>query len=189
MRKNMRVIAGRARSLPLKTPAGPDTRPTTDRIKETLFNMLMPELPGAVFLDLFAGSGQIGIEAISRGARKAYFVENGREAFDCMAGNVKFAKMTEEAVLLKQDVYSALHSIHEKEVHIVFADPPYAEGHYEKLLSLLRDRSYVTEDTLLIFEADRGRDFGFAQDCGFHVEKEKCYKTNKHVFLRKNVVK
>lgn len=67
----MRVIAGRARSLPLKTPAGSDTRPTTDRIKETLFNMLMPDIPGCVFVDLFAGSGQIGIEAISRGAKKS----------------------------------------------------------------------------------------------------------------------
>ena len=68
----MRIIAGKARSLPLKTPAGTDTRPTTDRIKETLFNMLMPYLPGCVFVDLFAGSGQIGIEALSRGAKKAY---------------------------------------------------------------------------------------------------------------------
>ncbi len=88
----MRIIAGKARSLPLKTPAGPQTRPTSDRIKETLFNMLMPYLPGCVFLDLFAGSGQIGIEALSRGAKKAYFAENGREAFACVSDNVKFAK-------------------------------------------------------------------------------------------------
>lgn len=185
----MRVIAGRARSLPLKTPAGSDTRPTTDRIKETLFNMLMPDIPGCVFVDLFAGSGQIGIEAISRGAKKSYFVENGREAFACITDNVKFAKMTQEAVLLKQDIYSALYGIHEKEVNIVFADPPYGEGHYEKMLAVLRDRSYVTEDTLLVFEADKGRDFGFVEEYGFLVEKEKCYKTNKHVFLRKNMVR
>lgn len=185
----MRVIAGRARSLPLKTPAGMETRPTADRIKETLFNMLMPDIPGCVFVDLFAGSGQIGIEAVSRGARKAYFVENGREAFACMTDNVKFAKMTEEAVLLKQDVYTALYGIHEKEVGIIFADPPYGEGHYEKLLSVLQDRSYITEDTLLVFEADKARDFGFAGEYGFFVEKEKCYKTNKHVFLRKNMVR
>ena len=76
----MRVIAGTARSLPLKTPAGMDTRPTTDRIKETLFNMLQPYLPGAVFLDLYSGSGGIGIEALSRGAGHAYFVENNRNA-------------------------------------------------------------------------------------------------------------
>lgn len=181
----MRIIAGKARRLPLKTPAGLGTRPTSDRVKETLFNMLMPDIPGAVFVDLFAGSGQMGIEALSRGAKKAYFVENGREAFSCISDNVKFAKMTEEAVLLKQDVYTALYGIHEKEVGIVFADPPYERGHYEKLLSVLRDRSFVTEDTLVVVESDLKREFGFAEDYGFYVEKEKCYKTNKHVFLRR----
>lgn len=184
----MRIIAGKARSLPLKTPKGLDTRPTADRIKETLFNMLMPYLPGAVFVDLFAGSGQIGLEALSRGAKKAYFVENGREAFACIMDNVKFAKMTDEAVLLKQDVYAALYGIHEKEAGIIYADPPYEGGHYEKLLSVLRDRSYVTEDTLLVLESERERDFSFAGGYGFLVEKEKCYKTNKHIFLRKNVL-
>lgn len=184
----MRIIAGKARSLPLKTPAGMDTRPTSDRIKETLFNMLMPYLPGCVFVDLFAGSGQIGIEALSRGARTAYFVESGREAFACISDNIKFAKMTEEAVLLKQDVYTALYGIHEKEAGVIFADPPYDGGHYEKLLSVLKDRSYVTEDTLLVLEADLKRDFGFAGEYGFFVEKEKCYKTNKHVFLRRDVI-
>lgn len=184
----MRIIAGKARSLPLKTPAGMDTRPTSDRIKETLFNMLMPYLPGCVFVDLFAGSGQIGIEALSRGAKTAYFVENGREAFACISDNIKFAKMTEEAVLLKQDVYTALYGIHEKEAGVIFADPPYDGGHYEKLLSVLKDRSYVTEDTLLVLEADLKRDFGFAGEYGFFVEKEKCYKTNKHVFLRRDVI-
>lgn len=181
----MRIIAGRARRLPLKTPPGVETRPTSDRIKETLFNMLMPDIPGCVFLDLFAGSGQIGIEAVSRGAKKAYFVENGREAFACITDNVRFAKMTEETVLLKKDVYTALYGIHEKEADIIFADPPYEGGHYEKLLSVLKDRPYVTGDTLLVMEADLKRDFGFAAGYGFTVEKEKRYKTNKHVFLRR----
>jgi len=74
----MRIIAGTARSLPLKAPEGMDTRPTTDRIKETLFNIIQDEVPGAYFLDLFAGSGQMGLEAVSRGARYAVFVDNGK---------------------------------------------------------------------------------------------------------------
>lgn len=111
----MRVIAGEARSLPLKTPQGLDTRPTTDRIKETLFNMLQPYLPCSVFIDLCSGSGGIGIEAISRGARHAYFVENGREPAKCIAENLHFTKFEDRATLLKQDVVSALSSIHEKE--------------------------------------------------------------------------
>ena len=76
----MRVIAGIARSLPLKTPLGDKTRPTTDRIKETLFNMLQTYITDAVFIDFFCGSGGIGIEAISRGASRAYFIENDKEA-------------------------------------------------------------------------------------------------------------
>jgi len=181
----MRVIAGTARSLPLKTPKGLDTRPTTDRVKETLFNMLMPYLAGAVFVDLFSGSGAIGIEALSRGAKKAYFIEQHKEAFACIADNVKFTKMTEKSVLCKQDAYAALYGIHEKEVDVIFADPPYQEEHYERLLSALKDMPYVTEDTLIVLEADIKRDFDFASEYGFHIVKEKCYKTNKHVFLER----
>ena len=79
----MRIIAGTARSLPLKTIEGLETRPTTDKIKETLFNMLQNDVPGCYFLDLFAGSGQIGLEAISRGALYAVFIENNRKAAKC----------------------------------------------------------------------------------------------------------
>ena len=80
----MRVIAGTARSLPLKCIEGLETRPTTDRIKETLFNILQPEMNGCRFLDLFAGSGAIGIEALSRGAKEAVFVESNRKAAACI---------------------------------------------------------------------------------------------------------
>ena len=96
----MRVIAGKCRSLPLKTVPGRQTRPTTDRIKETLFNMLQPYLPDARFLDLFAGSGAIGIEALSRGAERAWFVEQNKAAADCIRQNLKFTKLEQQAVLL-----------------------------------------------------------------------------------------
>ena len=182
----MRVIAGTARSLPLKTPKSMDTRPTTDRIKETLFNILMPELPDAVFIDLFAGSGGIGIEALSRGAARAYFVEQGAEAAQCINDNLKFTKMTEKGILLKQDVYAALYGIHEKRADIIFADPPYQEGHEEKLLSVLKEMSYVTPDTLIIVEALLDTSFSFAPDYGFTVTREKNYKTNKHVFIKRD---
>ena len=96
----MRVIAGTARRLPLKTPKGKETRPTTDRIKETLFNMLAPLVPGSRFLDLFAGSGQIGIEALSRGADYAVFVEQGREAAECIRENLAFTRLEPKARLI-----------------------------------------------------------------------------------------
>ena len=99
----MRVIAGTARSLPLKTPEGMDTRPTTDRIKETLFNMLQTYIPDCVFVDIFSGSCGIGIEALSRGARKAYFIENAPKALACIEDNLAFTKMKDRAIVLKQD--------------------------------------------------------------------------------------
>ena len=181
----MRVIAVTARSLPLKTPAGLDTRPTTDRIKETLFNMLQTRIPGCIFVDLFSGSGGIGIEAISRGAARAYFVENAPRAISCIEENLLFTKFTEHAIVLKQDAVSALHSIYEKEIDIIFMDPPYGQEQEKRILAQLSDMKYVTEDTLIIIEASLQTDFSYLKEYGFALEKEKRYKTNKHVFVRK----
>lgn len=89
----MRIIAGTARSLPLKTIEGKDTRPTTDRIKETLFNIIQMDVPRASFLDLFAGSGAIGLEALSRGANEAVFVENNKKAADCIEENIRLQSL------------------------------------------------------------------------------------------------
>ena len=104
----MRVIAGTARRLKLVTPEGNDTRPTQDRIKETLFNMIQNQVPGAVFIDLFAGSGGIGIEALSRGAVRAVFVENNVNAYKCILENLKTTHFEEQATVLKQDVVLGL---------------------------------------------------------------------------------
>lgn len=187
----MRVIAGTARSLPLKTPEGTDTRPTTDRIKETLFNILQPNIADSMFIDLFSGSGGIGIEALSRGARHAYFIENNKKACACIQENIGFTRFEERATLLKQDVFGALSMIHEKQADIIFADPPYQSGYEERILEALSDKPYVTADTIIIIEASLEKDFSekgfsFVQRMGYEVTREKIYKTNKHVFLRKN---
>ena len=181
----MRVIAGTARSLKLKTPDGQDTRPTTDRIKETLFNMIQMSVPGCVFVDLFSGSGGIGIEALSRGAKHAYFVENERNAISCIQENLVFTKFTDRATLLKQDVLSALSMISEKEADIVFMDPPYDLAIESSVFRLLAGQKYVTENTMIIVEAKIDREFDFLEELGFEVIREKLYKTNKHVFCRK----
>jgi len=179
----MRVIAGTARRLRLVTPEGNDTRPTQDRIKETLFNMIQNEVPGSVFLDLFSGSGGIGIEALSRGAVKAYFIENSAAAYKCILQNIKTTHFEEEATVLKQDVVIGLRNIHEDEVDIIFMDPPYHEGLYERTIAQLDTMKYVTKHTMIIAESPLDVDFSFAEDYGFEVRREKEYKTNKHVFL------
>ena len=181
----MRVIAGTARSLPLKTREGKDTRPTTDRIKETLFNMLQAYVGEAVFFDLFSGSGGIGIEALSRGAKHAYFVENDAKAIECIVDNLKFTKFTDKATVLKQDVISALQGISEKEVDVIFMDPPYDQLYEKKVLEALTTKKYVTEDTLIVVEASLNTDFSYLDKMGYEVMKEKKYKTNKHMFIRR----
>ena len=182
----MRVIAGVARSMPLKTPEGPDTRPTTDRIKETLFNILQNEIPGAVFVDLFSGSGGIGIEALSRGAKKAYFIENAPKAVACIQDNLAFTKLADKAVVLKQEAAMGLSSIFEKEVDIIFMDPPYDQDYEKHVLQNLSGMKYVTEDTLIIVETSIKTDMEYVVRMGYNINRVKKYKTNIHWFLKKS---
>ncbi len=187
----MRVIAGTAGSLPLKAPQGLDVRPTTDKIKETLFNMLHWDLPGSIFVDLFSGSGAIGIEALSRGAAKAYFADLSPKAISCIQENLKFTKMEDRAVVYRQDACSALDSIRlicrEENVDFIFMDPPYDCGHEKDVLAVLGIMPYVTEDTVVIVEASLRTDFSYVEKLGFVMLKEKRYKTNKHIFLKKRI--
>lgn len=182
----MRVIAGSAKSLRLKTPEGFDTRPTTDRIKETLFNMINPYLYDAVFLDLFSGSGGIGIEALSRGAREAVFVEKNPKAMSCIKENLKFTKLEGKALTITGDVMDALYRLEgEKVFDYIFMDPPYDNGFEKRVLEYLSESDLIYDQTVIITEASRDTDFSYAEDLGFHIIKEKVYKTNKHVFLEK----
>ena len=172
--------------MPLKTPAGDDiTRPTQDIIKETLFNIIQGDVPGAVMIDLFAGSGQIGIEALSRGATKVYFIDNGREPIKCITDNVNFTKMQDKAVILKQDAVAGLQSVFEKHVDIVFMDAPYLKGYEKNVLKQLSVMRYVDKDTIIIIEADKKDDFSYTEEVGFEIVRRKEYKGNMHLFLKK----
>lgn len=181
----MRVIAGSARSMPLKTIEGLDTRPTTDRIKETLFNILQTDISGAKFLDLYSGSGAIGIEALSRGALISYFVENNKAALECIRDNLKFTKLSDKGVVMESDVVSAVRRLAGKEVFdIVFMDPPYKLEEETTVMKAIKDSGIVDSYTIIIIEATLDRDFSELEDIGFEITRQKKYKTNKHVFLR-----
>lgn len=178
----MRVIAGSCRSLPLVTPQGEDTRPTTDRIKETLFNMIQGDIPDCVFYDFYAGSGGIGIEALSRGAKHAYFVENNKQALECIKKNLNFTKLADKSTVISRDILSAIPFLSEK-ADIIFMDPPYQLGNEALVCQMLKQSGCLKEDTLIIIEAVKDRDFSDISALGFSVMKEKIYKTNKHVFF------
>ena len=182
----MRVIAGTARRLNLKTVPGMETRPTTDRIKETLFNILQPEMPDCRFLDLFSGSGGIGIEALSRGAAYAVFVEKNPKACNCIRDNLSFTKLAEHGKLLNMDVLQALRSLEGGGAFdCIFMDPPYNHDLERQVLEYLTDSSLTDEHTLIIIEADLHTDFSYVTDLGYELARSKEYKTNKHVFLYK----
>ncbi len=170
----------------MKTLDNLDTRPTTDRIKETLFNMLAPDLHGCRFLDLFAGSGGIGIEALSRGAAEAVFVEKSPKAMRCVKENLEHTKLGQKAVTIQKDVSSALGCLEgEGQFDFIYMDPPYNEGLERRALGSLSGSSLLAEEGTIIVEAAMDTDFGYVEGLGFTMVKVKEYKTNKHIFLER----
>lgn len=161
-----------------------ETRPTTDRIKETLFNILQPELLDCRFLDLFSGSGAIGIEALSRGAAQAVFVEKNPKACTCIKENLAFTKLADGGKLLNMDVLQALRSLEGKGTFdCIFMDPPYNHELEKMVLEYLQTSTVLDENTIIIVEADLDTDFSYVEDFGYQQLRSKEYKTNKHIFL------
>lgn len=182
----MRVIAGSARSLQLKSLPGMDTRPTVDKYKETLFNVLSNYIPDCTFLDLFSGTGNIGIEALSRGAKEAILVENNKKAVKIIEENLKHTHLTEGAKIMETDVFYALALLEKHDpFDIVFMDPPYNKEYEKRVLEVLSTASYVDEYTIIIVEASLDTDLSYLDELNFECYKEKLYKTNKHLFIRK----
>ncbi len=181
----MRVIAGKAKRIKLKTIEGLETRPTTDRIKETLFNMIQPMLIDSNFLDLFSGSGAIGIEALSRGAKSAVFVENNKNSVNCIRENLVATNLMQHTEVMHMDVCSAMTSLDSKgkSFDIIFMDPPYNNQLEHEVLNFLEHSSLVHMDSIIIIEASLDTEFELSKDSRFRIYKQKEYKTNKHLFL------
>ena len=184
----MRVIAGTAKRLQLKTVKVDNTRPTTARLKDTLFNMLQNDIEGCRFLDLFSGSGAIGIEALSRGAKEAVFVENNKEAINCIKENLIFTKLVNSGILMSYDVMTAISMLEGRNAKfdIVFMDPPYNKEIEKEVLDRLKQSEIIDSDTMIIVEASLNTSFSYLRDMGYELFKEKKYKTNKHMFIYKN---
>lgn len=159
----MRVIAGKFRSRLLQAPRGLDTRPTSDRLRETLFNVLAPRIPDAVFLDLYAGSGAVGIEALSRGAREAIFVEQADAPMKAIRGNLSALAIRGGYALEQRSVAASLKRLAEmgRAANIVFLDPPYAAvAEYDLALSLLGGEYGVllAPDAIVVAEHEKRRE-------------------------------
>lgn len=182
----MRVIAGSARSMPLKTIKGMDTRPTTDKTKETLFNILQSDVPDCRFLDLFSGSGGIAIEALSRGAAYAVLVEQNARAVQCIRENLVFTGTDDRAEVRRCDVLTALRQMEgQKPFDIIFMDPPYDQELEQRVLEYLADSTLADEYTVIVVEASSKTDLSWLEKMGYHAYKYRRYKMNQHVFLQK----
>ena len=153
----MRVIAGKARGVCLKTPQGNATRPTIDRVKEALFSIIQFDIPTANVLDLFAGTGQLGIEALSRGANTAVFVDERADACLLVRENLKRAKMETQATVVRSDYASYLRNCKEK-FDIIFLDPPYAEIFLENSLKIITEIDILQSGGIIALERPLGKE-------------------------------
>ena len=145
----MRVITGSARGRRLETPSGNDVRPTTDVVKEAVFSVIQFSTEGRVFLDAFAGSGQMGVEALSRGAERAYFIDSSRKSVEVIRKNLKTTGLSDMAVLKHTDTLTFLDGTCEK-FDIVFLDPPYRTGLLQKAID--KAANVVRDGGLIICE-------------------------------------
>ena len=153
----MRVISGKYRGRKLKGPKGMELRPTGDRLKETLFNILNPRILGAVLFDIFAGAGGIGIEALSRGAGKVVFVDRGSDANSLIRQNLQTCGVVDDFLIIREDVFTTLRSLARQRIRadIVFFDPPYDWQYYADLLKLTFKPELVSPDSWVIIEHGR----------------------------------
>ncbi len=185
----MRVIAGTARRLQLESPLD-KVRPTTDRTKETLFNMIQHNIYDSTVLDLFAGSGALGIECLSRGASHAVFCDNYAVSIDCIKKNLNHTKLIEKASILKYDYGKALDFLQKEErrFDLIFLDPPYRLDLENEALVLIDAMDLLNDDGMIIVETALDTEIDMSRCPHLEIERVKAYKTNKMTFILKKGV-
>ena len=171
----MRVITGKARGVQLKTPEGMQTRPTTDRVKEAMFSIIHFRIPGSSVLDLFGGTGQLGIEALSRGAKSAVFVDQRADACALIRENLKRTRTEQEGRVIRGDYLEYLSRCREK-FDIILLDPPYAEVYLENALKKITEIDILQSGGIIVAERPLGKELPWEFD-GY--ERSRDYKYGK----------
>lgn len=172
----MRVITGKARGVTLKTPDGLQTRPTADRVKEALFSIINFDIPGARVLDLFGGTGQLGIEALSRGAVSAVFVDERDDACALIKENLRRTKLSQDGKVVRGDYLTYLKSCREK-FDIIFLDPPYAEVFLENSLKMITEIDILRDGGIIVAERPLGKELPWSFEGYFRSKDYKYGKT------------
>lgn len=173
----MRVITGKSRGVQLKTPDGMKTRPTADRVKEAMFSIIQFDIPGARVLDLFGGTGQLGIEALSRGASEAVFVDAGEDACRLIKENLKRSRLEPQGKIVRSDYLDYLNRCREQ-FDIVFLDPPYAEVFLENSLIRIQEIDILRSNGIIVTERPLGKELTF---CSGSYERSRDYKYGKTI--------
>ena len=152
----MRVISGKARGKKLNSLQGLETRPTLDRVKEAVFNIIQFNLKDSNVLDLFSGSGALGIEALSRGAKKAFFCDNSKKAIEVIKSNIQATKLIDESRIINKDYIDAIDQlkIDDEKFDIIFLDPPYKSDYAIKAIKNILENKLLAEDGIIIVETD-----------------------------------
>ena len=171
----VRVISGSARGLKLNTPGDDRVRPTTDRVKESMFNIVQDWVYDSQVLDLFAGSGALGIEALSRGASQAVFCDNSLDSIKIIKSNIEKARVADRSQIVSGDFKRSLRDMEAKNqsFDMIFVDPPYYEGLFEEVLDTIRSCKILKKDGIVIVEHDAKKPIGQVE--GLEVYKEKKY--------------
>jgi len=150
----MRIISGKSRGTKLYTLQGDNTRPTLDRVREALFNIIQSKIQDSIVLDLFAGSGAVGLEFASRGAKKVYMCDNSKKAIEIISKNIEKTHMQEKVELYNCDFKKAILSVKEEKIDIVYLDPPYKTDYIKQALENLLLLKNIDNETLIIAETD-----------------------------------
>lgn len=180
----MRVITGKARGVNLKTPEGLTTRPTADRVKEALFSVINFDIPGADVLDLFGGTGQLGIEALSRGAQRAVFVDEGEKACALMKENLRRTKLEQQGRVVRSDYMSFLRGCRDK-FDLIFLDPPYAEVFLENALKCITEIDILRSGGIIVCERPLDKELLW-QSTGYSRSKDYKYGKTLITLYRKD---
>ncbi len=180
----MRVISGKARGVNLKTPDGMQTRPTADRVKEALFSIINFDVPNTSVLDLFGGTGQLGIEALSRGAKNVVFVDESDKACTLIRENLRRTKMEEQGRVVRNDYLSFLRTTQES-FDIIFLDPPYAEVFLENALKCITEIDILHSGGIIVCERPVGKDIPW-EYAGYQRSKDYKYGNTIITLYRKD---
>ncbi len=172
----MRIIAGENRGKKLKAVPGMKTRPTADRVKEAVFSSISEDLYGSRFLDVFSGTGNIALEAVSRGAASAVLLEKDTDALQVIQDNVAACRQQERCTILRGDSIASMNTLSRqgKQFDLIYVDPPYQAGLYEEVLKNIAEKNLLAQDGMILLECAKNTSISMENSI-FFIYKEKCY--------------